>query len=582
MGFSKDLSKLENLSDFFGASVLYRHALFLLLSLFVIGITGYYFGTFDQAIHIPFLKKILDPTLYPNDPFFALRDTHYSYFWYIFYPFAQGGALELSLFFVHFSATYLSFVGIWRLTKTLFNDNLTTVLGVIAFSFPHIGFAAFPVFEFSLLNRTFALPFLLFSIDWYLKKQYLKSFVLLGLLGNIHALSVNFVLFMFGVDLLFRFWQERSSMERKLQLSLGMAGFILASLPVLLWKFGKSSFDFTFRPEWFDVISQSLMYTVFYPLSTSPTVLLLTLGGVSSFVLYLLATRHRHHSPPSHSVTHFFYAAIFLIGLEVLVSFWLPVTFLVQFQIVRIGIFTFIFAYLFFLHGLVKRMKSGTISPSQFVMQYASLFLAVTALIPLLVEVMMRIIPTRDRVIAGWFAVVTSLVACIILVWQTHIWRPGIYIFPQKTDWYDVQVWAKNNTPKDAMFLTPPDRWWFFEPDWRVFSERSTFVTLSEVLEFAFTPEYTPHWVSRFTIAAPGALEQFDGDVYKSLKLTKEAYASQSDKQLSVLALVNDIDYIVVEKPRRLPYPLVYENRTFSVFRVSPAFASVFRREVDK
>jgi len=138
-----------------------RHLLFLGATLCLITFVGYHFGTFDQGIHIPFLKKYANPALFPNDPFFDLRFDHYSYFWFLFQPFYQLGVLEVAMVVAHVLVTYATFWVIWTLSATLFRNPLAPLLGVAAFAFPHIGFAAFPVLEFSLLNRTFALPFLL-------------------------------------------------------------------------------------------------------------------------------------------------------------------------------------------------------------------------------------------------------------------------------------------------------------------------------------------------------------------------------------------------------------------------------------
>ena len=567
------LREFIRLGPHLSSSVLCRHLFFLLLSFIIIGITGYYFGTFDQSMHIPFLKKEVFPALYPNDPFFDLRKTHYSYFWLLFRPFLSMGVLEVSLFLTHLLSTYLTFWALWRLSKTLFKSDGVALLSVIAFSFPHIGFAGFPLFEFSLLNRTFVLPFLLFSIDLYLKKRYIASFLLLGIMNNIHALSVNFVLFMYGVDLLFRFFREKWKFKGKLPLGIGCIGFVLASLPVLIWKFGSSPLDFSLRPEWFSIISQSLMYTVFYPLSTSSSVLFLTICGVSTFLLYFVMTDYQVLSEGSLTITHFMYASIFLIGFEVIVSQWLPVTFVVQFQIIRIGIFSLIFAYLFFVSSLVSRVSGETITKRQFLMQFLAVFLSLTVLVPLVVSFLVRFLPKRDRFFAGYLAICTSLVVFGILAWQTNVWRPGIHIFPQKTDWYDVQMWAKNNTRESDTFLTPPDRWWFYEPDWRVFSERSTVTTISEVLEFAFTPEYTSYWKARFADVAPFALEKFSGDIFKSVRLTRNAYKNLSDYQFVSLAKKYGVSYIVVEKNRALPYAISYQNNSFTVYSVSPVLA---------
>ena len=62
------------------------HLFLLAVSLLAIGVIGYHVGSFDQAIHIPFLKKYVDRSLFPGDPFFDLRFQHFSYFWFFFQP----------------------------------------------------------------------------------------------------------------------------------------------------------------------------------------------------------------------------------------------------------------------------------------------------------------------------------------------------------------------------------------------------------------------------------------------------------------------------------------------------------------
>lgn len=563
---------LSRAAALFEASFLARQLLFVVLAFFTILLSGYYFGTFDQSIHIPFLKKEIDPTLFPGDPFFDLRKTHFSYFWYMFHPFYKAGLLEIGLFLVHFFATYLTFWAVWRLSVTLFRSSSTAFLCVLAIVLPHLGFAAFPLFEFSLLNRTFVFPFLLLSIEWYLKKQYLRSFFLLGLLFNLHALSVNFVIFMYAVDIFLQYLRGGLK-DRKKAIGIAMVVFVAAALPVLIWKFGKSPIDFTLRYEWFEIITRSLMYTVFYPISTFPNVLLLTGSGVSAFLIYFMNKNLSSLSPYARNITNFFYAALTLIVLEVFVSFWFPVTVLVQFQIVRIGIFVLLFGYLFYIHAIVSRYQNGQISGSMFAMLFASVAISPTPIVPFLIGVLSRIARFPLKIFIGWLVIGVCFCLMGWYAFSTDIWRPGISLYPQKTDWVAVQLWAKTNTPKDALFVTPPERWWLFEPDWRVFSERSTLVTLSEVLEFAFTPEYTDSWKTRFSKVAPGALDQFGVDILESKRQTRDAYESLSDEQLQSLATEYNLSYIVVARPRVLPFPLVYQNDSFSVYRFPRLFA---------
>src|SRR3990172_13072701 len=111
-----------------------------------------------------------------------MRYQHFSFFLFFFLPFYKLGVLEAGLFIVHVFITYFTYWALWTLSDTLFRNPLASLLGVLAFTIPHIGFAGFPVFEFSLLNRTFVLPFLLWAILLFLRGRYLPAFTLLGVM----------------------------------------------------------------------------------------------------------------------------------------------------------------------------------------------------------------------------------------------------------------------------------------------------------------------------------------------------------------------------------------------------------------
>lgn len=162
----------ERCAERLSCSWQYRHLLFAIATLIVVLFTGYHFGTFDQAIHIPFLKKFADPTLFPGDAFFDMRFQHRSCFWFLWLPLYRLGVLEIAIFVVHVMVTYLTFWAIWALSDTLYHDPGASLLGTVVFVIPHIGFGGFPVLEFSLLNRTFVLPFLLWTMVLYLRRHY--------------------------------------------------------------------------------------------------------------------------------------------------------------------------------------------------------------------------------------------------------------------------------------------------------------------------------------------------------------------------------------------------------------------------
>ena len=67
--------RLSNLPGRIATHTGLRHLLFLVSALFSILLIGYHFGTFDQVVHIPFMKAEADPSLYPGDALVALRNT---------------------------------------------------------------------------------------------------------------------------------------------------------------------------------------------------------------------------------------------------------------------------------------------------------------------------------------------------------------------------------------------------------------------------------------------------------------------------------------------------------------------------
>jgi hypothetical protein len=554
--------RIQTTGHRFSRSTSYPYLLFAAATLISIIFMGYHFGTFDQAIHIPFLKKYADPSLYPNDPFFDMRLMHYSYFWFFFQPFYRLGILEMSMFVVYGGTIYFTFWTLWRLSMTLFDNTLAALLSIVGFTLPHIGFAGFSTIEFSLLNRTFVLPFLLLALDLYLRRRYLWAFLLLGLMYNLHVISVNFALGMVLFDCALQFrrvgWRN---------IVFGMAGFVVAALPVLIWKMDGSPVDFSVQPEWFDIITRGMLYSLFYLIAPYPQVLLVTLCGISTIALFFLARRQAPSPRHDQSATNFVYAAILILVVEIITAHWYPATIIVQSQIMRAGLFIIIFSYLYFANYIAQRFQSGELKGFDFALLVTAMILSIVPFILLIVWFMERFIASaRWRRLAAAIAVPAMFAGTMLGVYQARLWGPGIHIFAQRSPWYDTQAWARDHTPKEAVFITPPQLWWFYDLEWRVVSERSTVVTLSELLEAAFSPEYIARWKPRFEALAPGALAQFRGDVFTNTQITARAFYSLSSDDLQRRAREYGASYLVVEKPHHYDFPAVYENEGFVVY----------------
>jgi len=275
------------------------------------------------------------------------------------------------------------------------------------------------------------------------------------------------------------------------------------------------------------------------------------------------------HTPQPHkkTVQLFFIGVTFVLLLQLFSSYIYPVTILIQAQIIRVGAFLLLFSYLYFLHLLVSRFERKQIDSKTFLFfSIAAIFIPAPFIFFLLVYFFKGEVPNFIRNLS-YFLIVILLFITFVITYTQNLWLQGMYIYPRKTPLYKAQLWAKQNTPKNATFLVPPYLWDFYDVEWRVISERSAFVTLSELLEAAFEPNYINSWISRFDIVAPGARTQFHGDFFANKKITRDAFIQLSEQQIKEIAQKNSLRYLVTETGvPRYTFPIIYSNSGFIIY----------------
>lgn len=556
-------SRLVGISERLGENPWLRRLLFAAATLISILLIGYHFGTFDQVIHIPFLKSAADPTLYPNDPFVLLRRGHYSFFWLPFQYFYRLGFLEVSMFLVHLVATYLTFWAVWELTMTLFANPLAALLGVLAFVWPHIGFVGFPVIEFSLLNRTFVLPFLLVVINLYLKRKTVAAFFILGLAYNFHLLTANFVLAM----LLFASVVEWRKLGVRSILA-GLGAFVLGATPVLIWKASQGvGLDWSIRWQWFSDFTRSTIYNIYYPLAIHPPIILLTLGGVCAVLMFSVVLYAMPNVPYNQTVRLMLVADLLILVVQVITTNWLPITWIVQMQISRASVFILILTYVYFAGYLAHVWSEGELMRGNFGLMAGAFLTGLTPIFPMVIWGSLRLPVVRrvERTTALVVVVIVNI-GVILTALGTRMWEPGIHVKVRPSPFVEAQEWARDNTPKDAVFITPPQEFGLYSTDWRVVSERSDVASLSEMLEVALAPQYYPTWKERFEKVAPGTLSRFHGDFFENQRIVAEAFDGLPREALQKIACDYHASYLVLNKPFTQDFPVVYANKGYTIY----------------
>jgi hypothetical protein len=151
------------------------------------------------------------------------------------------------------------------------------------------------------------------------------------------------------------------------------------------------------------------------------------------------------------------------------------------------------------------------------------------------------------------------------------LWSPGLYPFGPATAWEQIQTCARDRTAKDALFITPPEKWWLYGSDWRTFSERATLATHSELLMIALAPRHYDHWKERFVRLSPGAIERFNGNFFENQQIVRDAFYALTPAELLRVAADYDVDYIVLQQPHTLDLPVLdCRNPEYQIFQVEP------------
>jgi len=554
---------MQSIALRFERSPVWRHLLFAALTVFTIAFMGYHIGTFDQAVHFPYLKKFVDGSLYPNDPFLDMRLTKYTFFWFPFEFFYQRGILEVSMFLIHIAATYGTFWMLWNLAATVFQRATSSFLAVIIFAFPHITFGGWTVFEFSLLNRTFVLPFLLLAINLFLQRRYLIAFAIVGLMFNLHVITANFVMAMFMLHALLA-WREMGWKN----IASGVLAFLLAASPVLLWKASGPATDLHLRWTELSVVALAEQANNYYFFAPSFPILVATLSGFSALALFFIARQNLPRNETHRTLLHFMIAMLLVLAVEVVTAQWLPIEIILELQIIRASVFTLIFSLLYLANYLAENYAArGDNDFNLNLLTLVSIF-SFLLILPFGVQLLEKIFAAGRKQWATAAVFVVLNIGAFATALNLGVWHPGVYVFARDTPWREAQMWARENTPKNAMFIAPPYMWGFYESEWRVFSERPMVAALSDLLQIALSLDSEKSWQPRFEDLAPGALAQFRGNFFDNVNITARAFNTLSDSDWARLAEKYGATYLVLEKPHRSQFPVVYENSQFAIYRI--------------
>lgn len=138
-----------------------------------------------------------------------------------------------------------------------------------------------------------------------------------------------------------------------------------------------------------------------------------------------------------------------------------------------------------------------------------------------------------------------------------HRLRHYSYQSPRIMDFYAVQRWARENTPKDALFLSP-----FNLMGWRTESERSTVLELRDGVTCVLSHECGQEYLRRADRLGVNLTAHTAGEPSEA-----EVYDAYTDADFRRITREFGVSYIVLKSDHATSLPLLMEGGTYKVVR---------------
>lgn len=535
-------------------------ALAIIATASIIGINQYTYGLYNHYITIPFIKSVIDPSLYPNDYLIAEKKYFYTYFnsgcaWLV-------NILHISLpqlYFVLYCASfYATLIAFFKISLHLFPKKKVAYFSVIFLIFSFTTLAEMRTIESLFLERTLVLPLLLFAFYFFLRKKITAAYALCGIAFLFHPLSAVYALACLFMCTVFSL---KEIGWKQITVSLGVLA-ILAS-PVLLLKAQNPAPSlrlFHADPEWLELLRLRSAHHLF-PTTWSPLLIVQSALFIVGFGLC------RVHKPQAweHKTVMLASAAVLLMCMGgTLFTEVLPMSIVLQFQLFRSFVFLIFFAIIYYANFFFEesKTKNNILQKTLVFLFFAAVFYSGNlAKYASFLVIAIAIFPGYF-IARSFFTNVSKfyLPALILLVLAlgaaAGLLRGGFTIQnKQEANWLQVQEWAKENTSKDAVFIVPPRLEGF-----RVESERTVYGDWKDGTQMFFNPLFGQEWMRRMKML--GYLDD------NQLDETYSALTEQDFEKIKEELNNHTSAYIVCYNEKSLSYPETYSNAAFRAYKL--------------
>ncbi len=534
-------------------------------------VRGYLFGVMDDAhsIQIPFLKATLDPSLYPNDPMVATRLGYPAFYFDLLALLARTIDLQPLFLGLHILTLAGFLLGLAVLTRSLVQDAqpirpVVVVLLLTLATLPVLG--GDDLFLRSTLARHSAMVVALWVLVLGVRGNQMAAYALAGLLVNLHALTGGYVLAMLIAADLTSLPRQR---WRELAL-LTVLALILAS-PALVWILRTSE---AVTAEWIALLRmRSAPHS--FPFSWSPL-------DYVMFGLWLLLAGlgwwPQRRTVMGRWLAGAAVAVVILSVVGVIFSEVLPLGPVLRAQLLRSTRLLTLLALPLVAGWLLTQWDRGGLA------RLGGLLIGAGLLLPdprlwsaAVIAGLLLVLPAGWSPLArasqsigqqadnrlpapfkrartaftGWPGMIRWTAALLLAVGALALLANLTRTQPDAeavAAWVDVQQWARDNTARDAVFLTPAYLYGF-----RIESERPIVGEWKDGTQQYFSVPYASEWWNRM----------------RDLKTETARATGYNDLTQNEVLTMRDkygARYAVFLADKVLELPVAYRNQMFVVY----------------
>ncbi|MDZ4844070.1 MAG: DUF6798 domain-containing protein [Chitinophagales bacterium] len=541
-------------------------ALLVLTIASIIGINQYTYGVYNHCITIPFIKSLINPEIYNHDYLIAEKQFFYTYFLPVcgFLIQSLKASLPVTFFVLYFLSLYATLAALFLIALKLFEKREVAYLSVMILLFSITTLGMERTIENMLMERTFALPLLLFSFYAFFGSHYNTAAVLAGIAFVFHPLSACYALAILIMCFAYRLLKENGAR----QFVTGIGLILLAITPILILKIKNPAPNLSLisvSSEWLELLHLRSAHHIF-PTTWSVAEVL---QGIALILGFLITWKYRPQAAYHRIVLIAFATVLLMFVVGTIFTEIIPVSIVIQFQLFRSFKFIFFFAIIYFANYLFTAPNTASgIAKKLFVTllilaPYWHESIPVITGISLLVISAIAAWALLEKTTADWkkYLVPAQIMLLLLLGIAGSLNRVQFSISnSQNKEWLSVQQWARENTPQDAAFIVPP-----YMEGFRVESERTLYGEWKDGTQMIFNPSFGHEWMRR--------MENL-GYKKKNSTSLKDAFQQLTPSDFEKVAIEmspahSKIFAVVPAEIKNLNFPVSYSNEKFSVMEIS-------------